>query len=157
MESGVNKPASLPPKPPPPASKPAFSFAETIANLNKPKEVTPNKRAPDDRPEETEEQRNKRLRKKSRAHLRVKWKPDSILVETRYFRHDPEEELEHDPNVIHDDFKNEGKMLKLHKDREEFDEEENIAEETEFMPWRTPTGRPVPPSFGGFLLTFHSC
>lgn len=151
-----NKSAPLPAKPPPPVSRPAFSFAETIANLNKPKEVTSNKRARDDRPEETDEQRKKRLRKESRAHLRVKWRPDSILVETRLFTHDPEEELDHDPNVIHDDFKNEGKMLKLHKDREEFDEDENMAEETEFMPWRVPTGKTIP-LFPGLPLKLDSC
>ena len=117
--------------------KASFSFIDTLANLDKPKEVESTKKTAEDRPPETEEERKKRLRKESRRHLRVKWRPDANLVETRLFRHDPEEEIGHDSSLIRDatDVKNEGQMLKLHKDLE-IDDEEEANDGTEFVPWR---------------------
>ena len=120
--------------------KPAFSFAEAIASLNKPKETEIRKRAADS-PPETEEDRKKRLRKEARRHLRVRWKSEATLVETRLFTHDPEEELDMDHDMVRADLKNEGKMLKagLGKSIEEEEEEEERAEGIELIPWRGPS------------------
>ena len=120
--------------------KPAFSFAEAIASLNKPKETEPRKRAADS-PPETEEDRKKRLRREARRHLRVRWKSEATLVETKLFTHDPEEELELDHDMVRADLRNEGKMLKagLGKSVEEEEEEEELAEGIELMPWRGPS------------------
>ncbi|KAI4154274.1 MAG: hypothetical protein LQ340_001778 [Diploschistes diacapsis] len=116
--------------------KASFSFADTLANLDKPKEIEAVEKVAEDRPPETEEEKKKRLRKEARRHLRVKWRPDANLVETRLFRHDPEEETGHDSSMIRDvtDVKNEGQMLKLHKDLE-LDEEEEAGDDTELAPW----------------------
>ncbi|MCJ1326469.1 hypothetical protein MMC10_003133 [Thelotrema lepadinum] len=117
-------------------SKPSFSFGDILANLDKPKVIEMTKKSAEDRPPETEEEKKKRLRKEARRHLRVKWKPEASLVETRLFRHDPEEEVGHDSSMIRDatDVKNEGQMLKLHKDLE-VDEEDDGMEEVELAPW----------------------
>ena len=122
------------------APKASFSFAETMASLNKPREVQPIKKAVDDRPPETEEERKKRLRKEERRKLRVKWKPDTNLVETRIFMHEPEEDEGHDQSMRRDvdDVKGEGQMLKLNKDIDFEDDEDVVAEPIEFMPWRIP-------------------
>ncbi|KAG9677114.1 hypothetical protein KCU95_g16145, partial [Aureobasidium melanogenum] len=111
-------------------AKPAFSFAETMANLNKSKEKEPSpskteeKQAP-----ETQEERAKRLRKEERRKLRVTFKPDSQLVETRIFHHDAEEELGHDASMIRDvsDVGGEGRMFKQHKDMMDIDEDDDTA------------------------------
>ena len=122
-------------------SKPAFSFAETMASLNKPKEAEIAKKASDDRPPETEEEKKKRLRKEARRHLRVKWKPEAALVETRLFTHDPDEELDMDHDAVRADLRNEGKMLKagMGKNLEDEEEDEELANGVELMPWRAPS------------------
>lgn len=123
--------------------KPAFSFAETMANLTKPKEATPAPKAEEDRPSETVEERAKRLRKEERRKLRVSFKPDDSLVQIRTFVHEPEEETGHQDSMVRDvdDIGGEGRMLKMHKDLDDVDEEEDTAagEET-LAPWRTPSG-----------------
>ena len=122
------------------APKPSFSFAETMASLNKPQEVQSVKKAVDDRPPETEEERKKRLRKEERRKLRVKWKPDAVLVDTRIFMHEPEEDEGHDQSMRRDvdDVKGEGQMLKLNKGVDFEDDEDVAAEPVEFMTWRIP-------------------
>ena len=136
-EAKIVKPTE-PKKPAQPASnsKASFSFAETMANLDKPRETGPVKKVEEQRPPETEEQKVKRLRKESRRHLRVSWRPEPTLVEVRLFKHDPVEELRHDSNMIRDvsDVKNEGQMLRLHKDLD-LDDEDDGMEETELAPW----------------------
>ena len=123
-------------------SKPAFSFAETMANLNKPKNDVPSK-SEDARPPETEDEKRKRLRKESRRKMRVSFKADDELVEIRTFVHDPEEELGHDDSMVRDvgDSRGEGQMLKMHKDLELMDEDEEDYEPTEELPtvWHEPT------------------
>ena len=113
-----------------PAPK-AFSFADIMANLDKPKEVESTKKTTDDRPPETEEERSKRLRKEERRKLRVRFKPDMSLVEVRLFHHHPEEEIGHDDNMIRDvaDVKNEGRMLKLHKELEVDDDDDGATDD----------------------------
>ncbi len=114
---------------PPPMSqvavtKPSFSFMDTLADMNKPKEVEQKK--VEDRPPETEEERRKRLRKEERRKLRVSWRPEESLTEVRIFRHDPEEEIGQTDSMMRDvtDVGGEGRMLKLHRDLDELDDEE---------------------------------
>jgi hypothetical protein len=128
------KPATAAPKPS------AFSFASTMAALTKPKEpeAAPAK-TEKDIPNETPEQKAKRLRKESRRHLRVTFRPDSTLVAIKYFSHDPEEELGHDENFTRDagDLGGEGHMFKQHKELDEDDDDED--DETEYRPWTEPS------------------
>ena len=130
------KPAANPRKEtsPPPGNipaKPAFSFMEALADMSKPKEVEQKKAA--ELPPETEEERMKRLRKEQRRRLRVSWKPDDSLVETRMFTHDPDEEVGHADSMMRDvdDVGGEGRMLKLHMDKKGLDDEEEDGEELE--------------------------
>ena len=56
--------------------------------------------------------------------------------------HDPEEELGHDDSMIRDvgDVGGEGRMLKMHKELEIMDEDdESNAGEEELAPWRPPS------------------
>ncbi|KAL8814194.1 MAG: hypothetical protein Q9223_006563, partial [Gallowayella weberi] len=128
------------------ATKPAFSFADTLANLHKTKESAPSK-AEDDRAPETPEERSKRLRKEDRRKLRVSFKPDDSLVQIRIFEHHPDEELGHDNNMVRDanDIKGEGQMLKMHRERDVMDEDEDggdvnveAVHET-IKPWNYPS------------------
>jgi hypothetical protein len=128
-------------KPATAAAKPAaFSFASTMAALTKPKEpeAAPTK-TEKDVPNETPEQKAKRLRKEARRHLRVTFRPDASLVAIKYFSHDPEEELGHDENFTRDagDLGGEGHMFKQHKELEEDDDDED--DETEYRPWTEPS------------------
>lgn len=121
--------------------KPAFSFAETFANLSKTKESAPSK-SEEDRAPETSEERSKRLRKEARRKLRVSFKPDDSLVQVRIFEHDPSEEMGHDDSMVKDanDIKGEGQMLKMHRERDVMDEDEDgEAVEENIKPWTTPS------------------
>ena len=72
-----------------------------MAQLLEPKkEVAETPKPEKPSPLETEEEKAKRLRKESRRHLRVSFRPDPSLVEIRYFSHDPEEEEGHDENSV---------------------------------------------------------
>lgn len=123
-------------------SKPIFSFAETMANLNRAKSEMPLK-SEETRPPETAEEKRKRLRKEQRRKMRVSFKADDELVEVRTFVHDPEEELGHDDSMVRDvgDSRGEGQMLKLHKDLDLMDEEEEDYEPSEELPvvWHEPS------------------
>ncbi|MCJ1475153.1 hypothetical protein MMC13_003813 [Lambiella insularis] len=124
------------------APKPAFSFAETMANLTKPKEAPPTTKTEENRPPETKEEKKKRLRKEERRKLRVSFKPDDSLTEVRTFVHDPEEEMGHDDSMIRDvgDVSSEGRMLKMHKDLDGLDDDDDgVGGEEELRPWITPS------------------
>ncbi|KAJ5377229.1 uncharacterized protein N7496_004638 [Penicillium cataractarum] len=112
-------------KPAAPAPKPAFSFGDLMADLNKPKQAVVVKPA-EEKPPETEEERQKRLRKEARRKLRVRWKPDDALTDVRLFTHDPDEELGPGDGSMRGmgDVKGEGSVLKLHKDLEELEEDD---------------------------------
>lgn len=108
-----------------------------MANLNKSKEKEPASNNVDEKqPEESEDQRKKRLHKEARRKLRVTFKPDNQLVQVRIFHHDADEELGHDASMIRDvaDVGGEGRMFKQHKDMMDIDEdddgpgEENLGE-----------------------------
>jgi hypothetical protein len=123
------------------ATKPAFSFAQTMASLLKPKEpeAAPVK-SEKQLPPETPEEKAKRLRKEARRHLRVTFKPDSALVAIKYFSHDPEEELGHDENFVRDagDIGGEGRMFKQHKELE-VDEDSDDEPDLENKLWTEPS------------------
>ena len=96
-----------------------------MADLNKQKDPTPSEPAEEKTPE-TEEEREKRLRKEARRRLRVTWKPDHSLTEVRFFTHDPDEELSPgDRSREAGDVKGEGSVLKLHRDLDELEEDED--------------------------------
>jgi hypothetical protein len=112
-------------EPQPAPSKPTFSFGDLMADLNKQKDPTPSEPAEEKTPE-TEEEREKRLRKEARRRLRVTWKPDHSLTEVRFFTHDPDEELSPgDRSREAGDVKGEGSVLKLHRDLDELEEDED--------------------------------
>ena len=122
--------------------KPAFSFAATMASLNKPQEPEPSTIAEEVKLDETPEEKDKRLRKEERRKLRVSWKPDAALVSVRIFHHDPEEELGHDANMVRDvgDINSEGRMFKQHKDAMDLDEDEDEQPtEQAYGEWRAPS------------------
>lgn len=124
-----------------PVQKPAFSFAETMASLNKPQETELSTKPEETRPDETPEERAKRLRKEERRKLRVSWKPDASLISIRIFQHDPEEELGHDANMVRDvgDVSSEGRMFKQHKDAMDIDEDDDEPMEQNFGEWKMPS------------------
>ncbi|KAI1608948.1 hypothetical protein EDD37DRAFT_133025 [Exophiala viscosa] len=117
-----------------PKSNATSSFLGLLADMEKKPEKEPKKEV--EVPNETEEEREKRLRKEARRRLRVTWKTDAELVETRIFTHDPDEEIGDGDSLRRDagDTGREGEALKLHKDQAEFeddDEDEDSFEEIE--------------------------
>jgi hypothetical protein len=120
--------------PPPPRS--TFSLSETLANLNEPKQAKKPEKV-DNRPPETEEERKKRLRRESRRHIRVSFKPDDSLTETRYFTHDPDEEISSGDVAMRDvgDLRSEGQALKRHMTLDD----EDGGEGEEMFDWYTPS------------------
>lgn len=112
-----------------------------MANLNKQAEAAPVK-SEEIRKPETPEEKQKRLRKEQRRKLRVSFKDDD-LVQIREFVHDPEEELGHEDSQVRDvgDSKGEGQMLKMHRDLDLMDEDEDYEPPDEVLPdWVTPKG-----------------
>ena len=98
---------------PAPTAVPSSSFLGFLADMDKPKAETPKPKVEED-PNETAEARAKRLRKEERRKLRVSWKPDTSLVETRIFEHDIDEETGHEDSMMRDvgSTEKEGEMLK---------------------------------------------
>ncbi|KXL46086.1 hypothetical protein M433DRAFT_228237 [Acidomyces richmondensis BFW] len=124
------------------APKSTFSFAETMANLQKPKEEKPASTKPEkELPPETPEEKAERLRKEARRKLHVSFKPGEELVQIRYFTHDPEEELGHDASQMRDvaDAGGEGRALKLHQDMMDLDEDDDGEEEQSLIPFKEPS------------------
>ena len=112
-----------------------------MANLGKPKQATPSK-SEEARVPETQEERRKRLRKEERRKLRVSFKPDDSLVSIREFVHDPDEEMGHEDSLVRDvgDSRGEGQMLKMHKELELMDEDEDgPPTEESLIPWFSPS------------------
>ena len=132
----------------PAATKPTFSFAETMANLNKQKEAPP-LQAEETGPPLTAEEKLKRDRKAERKKLRVSFKPDDTLVEIRTFVHDPEEDIGHEDSLVRDvgDSRGEGQMLKMHKDLDVMDEDEDgVPTEESYAPWIPPSCKQTEPN-----------
>ncbi|EEP81252.1 predicted protein [Uncinocarpus reesii 1704] len=120
-------------RPPP---RPTFSFAETLADLSKPKKPEVAKPV-EELPPESEEEKAKRLRKEERRRLRVSWKPDETLVEVRLFTHDPEEEIGRDDSARRDlsDLAGEGRTLKMHRGLDDLDEDDD----DDMLPYHAPS------------------
>ena len=136
------KKVSPPPAPsrPNPAPSQSFSFSQMYAGFNKPKEVV--EEIVDNRLDETEEERSKRLRKESRRKLRVTWKADEELVQIQYFSHHPDEEIGQTDSMKRDvdDVGGEGRMLKRHADLDDTDEdEETKALGEDLSPYNAPS------------------
>jgi hypothetical protein len=137
--STVNKPTSATRPAGRPAAtaaaptKPAFSFAETMANLAKPKEEKVAAKPQKEETTETPEERTKRLRKEQRRKLHVRFKAGDELVQIRLFTHDPEEDGGHDASQMRDmsDVGGEGRVLKQHNAMEDLDDEDEIMEEAD--------------------------
>ncbi|TKA30718.1 hypothetical protein B0A50_02438 [Salinomyces thailandicus] len=124
-----------------PTGSSGFSFAETMANLSKPKEEKPVAKPEKDVPPETPEQMSKRLRREARRHLHVKFADSEDLVQVRYFTHDPSEEFGHDDSQMRDvsDAGGEGRALKQHQDRMDVDEEEEEVAEQQLIVFKGPS------------------
>ncbi|CEL07657.1 hypothetical protein ASPCAL10813 [Aspergillus calidoustus] len=122
------------------AARPAFSFGDIMADLNKQKDPSPRESSENQTPE-TEEERAKRLRKEARRKLRVTWKPDESLTEVRLFTHDPDEELgPGDRSRQGGDVKGEGSVLKLHKNIDELEEDDEAGvKEEQFAEYYVPS------------------
>lgn len=129
------------------APKTSFSFAETMANLNK--QVMPEPVKPEEsHPPETPEEKAKRLRKEERRKLRVTFKPGDAIADVRIFVRDDEElgydrdeELSHEGSMMRDanDRKGEGQALKMHKDLDLMDEDEDVTTNEQALgSWRKP-------------------
>ncbi|KAF2198650.1 hypothetical protein GQ43DRAFT_474355 [Delitschia confertaspora ATCC 74209] len=134
------KPAA--PKRPTPVAAPAPSmgFADVMKSIGMANKEPVVKPKPEKQlPPETPEEKAKRLRKESRRHLRVSFKPDSDLVAIKYFHHDPEEELGHDANMVRDagDIGGEGRMFKQHMDMDVEDDDDEP--EHSYRPWKEPS------------------
>jgi hypothetical protein len=102
--------------------KPSFSFLDAIKSMDKPKEVE--KKMEDAPTNETDEERRKRLRREQRAHLRVSWADK--LTDVRLFVHDPDEDVGHADSMRRDvdDVRGEGRMLKMHLDEDDLEDDE---------------------------------
>ena len=149
--SAAPAPITKKPSPPPvaviksepavaPVAKSTFSFMDTLADMSRPKQIEEKK--VDDRPPETEDERKKRLRKEERRRLRVSWAPENELTQIKLFIHDPEEEIGQADSAMRDvdDVGGEGRMLKLHKDLEDLDDDDDGRPNAEDMePYRAPT------------------
>lgn len=119
----------------------------------------------DDRAPETVEERTKRLRKEDRRKLRVSFKPDESLVEVRIFEHHPDEESGHDNNMVRDanDIKGEGQMLKMHRERDVMDEDEDVGDveaietavEEQIKAWISPSCEFFPDAYSVGSLRFR--
>ncbi|KAL4900794.1 hypothetical protein BDW74DRAFT_90284 [Aspergillus multicolor] len=121
------------------APRPAFSLGDIMADLDKQK-VPPPKEFSESKTPETEEERTKRLRKEARRRLRVTWKPDDSLTDIRYFTHDPDEEFgPGDRSRQRGDVKGEGSILKLHKNLDELEEDDDSGmREEQFFNYYVP-------------------
>ncbi|KAI9887166.1 MAG: hypothetical protein M1823_000993 [Watsoniomyces obsoletus] len=71
-------------------------------------------------PAETADQKRIRLRKQSRRHLRIRWKPDEELVQVRVFRHDDDEDEGRSEPLLLDahDAGQEGATFRRHRQME---------------------------------------
>nr|POE56378.1 hypothetical protein CFP56_50922 [Quercus suber] len=124
------------------APKSTFSFAETMANISKPKELPKAPPKPEkELPSETADEKTKRLRKEARRKLHVTFKAEDELVDIRYFTHDPDEELGHDSSQIRDvaDVGGEGMMLKMQNQMMDVDDEDEGTDQSRLVKYEPPS------------------
>ena len=122
-----------------PSSSVLSGIASLLDSINAPRPVTPPTAAKDIKEpdvNETAEEKAKRLRKEARRKLRVTWKPDSELVQTRIFEKVDGEDSGRDVNMIRDaaDDRAEGMMLKQGMSVEEEEDDDDIP----YQPWTEP-------------------
>lgn len=134
------------PKPPAPKMAPTAlsssalsGIASLLDSINAPKAETPPapvKETKEPDADETPEEKAKRLRKESRRKLRVSWKPESELVQTRIFHKDDEEDEGRASNMIQDaaDDRSEGMVLKQRAGMDEDEDDEDVP----YQPWLGP-------------------
>lgn len=130
----------VPAKAQPKKATPQVSTSSTIGNIldqitkpkEKPKQIEEPVRAP-----ETPEETARRLRKESRRHLRVAWKPDHLLTEVKVFEHDTAEDKGRDQNMLRDarDNRSEGQMLKQRVQDDVDDDDDGAPEEIKIRAW----------------------
>ncbi|KAI0896570.1 hypothetical protein F4806DRAFT_495873 [Annulohypoxylon nitens] len=138
----------VPPKAQPRRPAPQPSGSSAIGNILD--EITRSKEQPKPRDEperapETPEETARRIRKESRRHLRVSWKPDHELTDIRILEHDTSEDRGRDDSMLRDarDNRSEGRMFKQRqqsKDRDtqnrddDFEENQEVALRTWYKP-----------------------
>jgi hypothetical protein len=117
----------------------ASSFLGLLADMEKKPEKEVKKSS--DVSDETEDQRARRLKKEARRKLRVTWKADAELVQTRLFTHDPDEEISQGDIAMRDagDTGREGEMLKLHHGVGDLEDEEDEDSFEETEPYTPPS------------------
>ncbi|KAI1370459.1 hypothetical protein F4677DRAFT_351426 [Hypoxylon crocopeplum] len=99
--------------PPAPQQTSNSLIGDLLAQIAAPKEEAKAPKEPE-RPPETPEETARRLRKESRRHLRVSWKPNDELTSIRTFEHDTTEDEGRDDSMLRDarDNRSEGRMFK---------------------------------------------
>ncbi|OTA53963.1 hypothetical protein K449DRAFT_401295 [Hypoxylon sp. EC38] len=130
----------LPPKVQPKKATPQQSttsstIGDILAQISKPKEQPKQQDEPEKAPE-TPEEAARRLRKESRRHLRVSWKPDDELTDIRIFEHDTAEDKGRDHSMLRDarDNRSEGQMFKQRIQDDDDDADEKLKE-VNIRPW----------------------
>jgi hypothetical protein len=125
----------------PVAPRPTTGFANVMSSILNAKTEPVEKPKPEkELPPETPEEKARRLRKESRRHLRVSFKPEPNLVQIKVFHHEPEEESGHDASLVRDagDIGGEGRMFKQHKDMMDIDDDDEEPEQS-FRSWIEPS------------------
>lgn len=132
-QAAMSRPLSKPTPSAAAPAKPAFSFAETMANLAKPKEEKPPARPQKEEKPESVEERKKRLHREERRKLRVRFAERDQLEQIRIFQSDPNEENGHDSSQLRDmsDIGGEGRVLKQHRELMDIDDEDDAGDEVE--------------------------
>lgn len=112
-----------------------------LAEIAKPKSPPRQKDEPTRAPE-TEEEKQRRIRKEARRRLRVTWKADDELEEVRIFQHDAAEDEGRASNMVRDarDNRSEGQALKRARVNES--EEQDASAENEEEEDDTQDGKP---------------
>ncbi|KAI9672931.1 MAG: hypothetical protein M1829_004481 [Trizodia sp. TS-e1964] len=113
-----------------------FSFAATMASINQPEEDNLLNKPVKVRPPETDEERRKREHKEARRKLKVRFKPDDVLVQIRYFTYDKAEKIGRGEGMLRDahDAMSEGRAFKEHLDLNTIDEDDELFSKE----WTTP-------------------
>ncbi|KAI0383306.1 hypothetical protein F5Y04DRAFT_32485 [Hypomontagnella monticulosa] len=109
------------PKKPTPQQPASSAIGDLLASIQQPKEE-PKQEEPT-KPIESPEELERRLRKESRRHLRVSWKPEGELAEVRIFEHDTAEDKGRDHSMLRDARDNRSEGLRLKQNVQDMDDE----------------------------------
>lgn len=115
-----------------------------LDSISKPKPAgrsTPDKEAKVEK-DETPEEKERRLRKEKRRHLRVSFKEGDELTEVRIFHKDVDEDEGRAGNMIRDarDDRSEGMVLKQGLQSGAQEEDDDEEDDLPYRPWFQPTG-----------------